>query len=241
MIEIERLYNWWFISLVMFVGYILTVGILYLVLYNNKKNQLLKYKIQKSFSPTYKVKIEIIYSIGTLIIYSFSSWLIYYFYEQGVTKMYFEIDSFSMTYFFISIIIMIAIHDTYFYWSHRLIHAPKLFNIVHKVHHLSNNPTPWASFSFHPLEAIVSIGYIFIIVFLLPCHPLALFIFLSIMLIISVIGHLGYEFFSKTFMNSYLGKWINSSTFHNYHHKRSNYNFGLYFTFWDRIMGTFRG
>ena len=110
---------------------------------------------------------------------------------------------------------MVGIHDTYFYWSHRLIHLPNLFNGIHRVHHLSNNPTPWATFSFHPLEAIISIGYIFIIIFLLPCHPLALFIFLSIMLTTSIIGHLGYEFFSRSFLRSYLGKWINSSTFHN--------------------------
>lgn len=240
MIEFERFYNWRFISLAMFVGYILTVGTLYLLIYVRNKKQLLKFKIQKDFSAKDKVKREIIYSISTLVIYSFSSWVVYYLYNLGVTKMYFDIQAFSKTYFIISIFMMIAIHDTYFYWSHRLIHHPKLFNTFHKVHHLSHNPTPWASFSFHPLEAIVSIGYIFIIIFLLPCHPLALFIFLSIMLTISIIGHLGYEFFSQKFMNSSMGKWINSSTFHNYHHKRSNYNYGLYFTFWDRLMGTFK-
>ena len=239
--EIEQLYNWWFISLVMFVGYFLIVGILYVLIYNKKKSQMMKYKIQKTFSPLSKIRKEIAYSTSTLIIYCTSSWAVYYFYELGLTKMYFKIDDFGIVYFFISIFIMIGIHDTYFYWSHRLIHIPKLFNTIHKVHHLSNNPTPWASFSFHPIEAIISIGYIPIIVFLLPCHPLALFVFLSIMLIISVVGHLGYEFFSNKFMNNYIGKWINPSTFHNFHHKKSNYNFGLYFTFWDRIMGTFKG
>jgi sterol desaturase/sphingolipid hydroxylase (fatty acid hydroxylase superfamily) len=60
------------------------------------------------------------------------------------------------------------------------------------------------------------------------------------MTIMNVMGHLGYEIFPKGFINSSIGKWQNTSTNHNIHHQESNYNFGLYFTFWDRIMGTYR-
>jgi sterol desaturase/sphingolipid hydroxylase (fatty acid hydroxylase superfamily) len=28
--------------------------------------------------------------------------------------------------------------------------------------------------------------------------------------------------------------------YHNLHHERFNGNYGLYFTFWDRLMGTLR-
>lgn len=31
---------------------------------------------------------------------------------------------------------------------------------------------------------------------------------------------------------------MNTSTHHNLHHQQGNYNFGLYFNFWDRMMGT---
>jgi len=31
---------------------------------------------------------------------------------------------------------------------------------------------------------------------------------------------------------------MNTSTHHNMHHQRSNCNYGLYFNFWDRVMGT---
>tara|TARA_B110001450_G_C17538428_1_gene447614 strand:+ start:480 stop:671 length:192 start_codon:yes stop_codon:yes gene_type:complete len=35
-------------------------------------------------------------------------------------------------------------------------------------------------------------------------------------------------------------KWINTSVAHNLHHKKFDGNYGFYFLFWDRIMGTLR-
>ena len=49
-------------------------------------------------------------------------------------------------------------HRRAFYWMHRFMHLPGIFKAVHKVHHLSHNPSPWAAFSFHPLEAIIEAG-----------------------------------------------------------------------------------
>jgi sterol desaturase/sphingolipid hydroxylase (fatty acid hydroxylase superfamily) len=37
-----------------------------------------------------------------------------------------------------------------------------------------------------------------------------------------------------------LGKWINTSVNHNQHHQYFKGNYGLYFLFWDRMMGTIR-
>ena len=53
-------------------------------------------------------------------------------------------------------------------------------------------------------------------------------------------GHLGYEIFPKGMNRHWLGKWINTSVNHNMHHKYFHGNYGLYFTFWDRLMGTTR-
>ena len=35
-------------------------------------------------------------------------------------------------------------------------------------------------------------------------------------------------------------KWINTSVAHNQHHQYFTGNYGLYFLFWDRMMGTLR-
>ena len=53
-------------------------------------------------------------------------------------------------------------------------------------------------------------------------------------------GHLGYETFPKSLIKHPIGKWQNNATNHNLHHQLSKYNYGLYFTFWDRLMGTYQ-
>ncbi len=238
---LDRLYNWTTISLIMVVGYFFLAGASYYYFYKLRVKKWYKKKVQPKKPSTSMVRLEILYSSITLLIYCGTSWIIYYCYGLGITKIYFEIEKFGWSYFLISIICSILIHDTYFYWTHRLIHLRYLFKFIHRTHHLSHNPTPWATFSFHPIEGIISVGYIPIIVFLIPIHPLSLFIFLSNMTLVSIVGHLGYEVFSIQFLKGNFGKWINSPTFHNKHHEIAKYNFGLYFTYWDRIMGTFKG
>jgi hypothetical protein len=68
---------------------------------------------------------------------------------------------------------MVLMHDAYFYWTHRLMHHPRLFRIFHRAHHLSASPTPWAAYSFSVPEAFVQAGIGPLIVFTIPTHPLA--------------------------------------------------------------------
>ena len=63
-------------------------------------------------------------------------------------------------------------------------------------------------------------------------------VFITIMTIDNAMGHLGYEIFPIGMNKHVLGKWINTSVNHNMHHKYFKGNYGLYFTFWDKIMGT---
>ncbi len=60
------------------------------------------------------------------------------------------------------------------------------------------------------------------------------------MIIYNVYGHLGWELYPKGFSKHWLGKWINTSVNHNMHHQYFKGNYGLYFLFWDRLMGTIR-
>ncbi len=72
----------------------------------------------------------------------------------------------------------------------------------------------------------------------MPVHLLAIVIFLMLMTVMNVIGHLGYELYPKNFLGNPLLKWNNTSTHHNMHHRLVNCNYGLYFNFWDKLMGT---
>lgn len=238
--EIESFYTWPFDATAIILRYFFFAGTAYIIFYRWKQKTLSGIKIQKKAPPAQIVRQEILNSLLTLSIYCVTSLLVFEWQKSGITKIYLDIHRYSYAYFMISIVVMIIVHDTYFYWTHRLLHLPKFFKWIHKTHHHSDNPTPWAAFSFHPLEAIISAGIIPIIVFIIPCHPFALFSFLTFMTFINVIGHLGYETFSKRIMNNKILQWQNTSTNHNIHHQRSKYNFGLYFTFWDRVMKTYQ-
>jgi Delta7-sterol 5-desaturase len=184
---------------------------------------------------------EIGYSVITIAIFAFVPLLILHVpFIARYTTYYTRIETHGWSYFFLAFPLMFLIHDTYFYWTHRLMHHRKLFKTFHLVHHKSTNPSPWAAYSFHPLEAIVEAGVFVVFMFTIPIHFLHLFIFFFLMIVYNVYGHLGYELYPNGFNRTWVGKWVNTSTSHNQHHQFFKGNYGLYFTFWDRVMGTLR-
>jgi sterol desaturase/sphingolipid hydroxylase (fatty acid hydroxylase superfamily) len=156
------------------------------------------------------------------------------------TTRYLQISEHGWTYYFMVYPLMFLMHDTYFYFSHRLMHHKALFKWFHLVHHKSTNPSPWAAYAFHPLEAVVEVGIVIIFLFTIPIHKSHLLIFFLMMIIYNVYGHLGYELYPKGFSKSAVGRWINTSVNHNQHHQYFTGNYGLYFLFWDRVFGTVR-
>jgi sterol desaturase/sphingolipid hydroxylase (fatty acid hydroxylase superfamily) len=58
------------------------------------------------------------------------------------------------------------------------------------------------------------------------------------MTITAAINHLDIEIYPKTKWGNWLGKVMIGATHHSHHHKYYRYNFGLYFTFWDKIGKT---
>ena len=117
-------------------------------------------------------------------------------------------------------------------------HQPVIFKIVHKVHHDSNITSPWTAFSFHPLEGLLQAIFLPLILLVLPMHVYVLLIQLTIMTFSSVINHLDIEIYPKYFHKHFLGRWLIGATHHSLHHKQFKYNYGLYFTFWDKWKRT---
>lgn len=83
-------------------------------------------------------------------------------------------------------------------------------------------------------------GILVVFLFTLPMHRTNFIFFFLFMIIYNVYGHLGWELYPKNFHKTRIGKWINTSVAHNQHHQYFKGNYGLYFLFWDRIMGTLR-
>jgi DNA-directed RNA polymerase subunit beta len=151
---------------------------------------------------------------------------------------YSKVDDYGWGWFWGSIIVVIFVHDAYFYWTHRLIHHPRLFRFFHGVHHESHNPSPWAAYCFSPGEAVIQAGIFPLVALTMPIHPGAFGIFMLWQITFNIAGHTGYEFHAKWLMDSWLGKFLNTPTNHIQHHDSFKGNFGLYFNFWDRWMDT---
>jgi Delta7-sterol 5-desaturase len=232
--------TFWSLLLVIVLRYVILAAIAFVVFYVFKKESWRFKRLQSSFPRNVDYYREIAYSIITSFIFALIGYLVFLTPFVKYTQTYYNIAEYGTPYFILSIFMMIFFHDTYFYWTHRAMHSKKFYRIVHKVHHLSTNPSPWAAMAFHPLEAIVEAMVIVFVAFLFPVHPMAVGIFLLFMMIYNVYGHLGYELYPKSFPRTLIGKWINTSVNHNLHHQHFTGNYGLYFLFWDRWMGTLR-
>jgi sterol desaturase/sphingolipid hydroxylase (fatty acid hydroxylase superfamily) len=221
--------------------YFFIAAIFFFLFYVIIKRRVFYKKIQQKLPSINDYAREIGYSVVTIMIFGLVP-LIMLNYPPITehTTYYRKVEDHGWLYFFLAFPLMFIIHDTYFYWMHRLMHHKKIFRIFHLVHHKSTNPSPWAAYAFHPLEAIVEAGIFVLFLFTIPIHKLHLLIFFFFMIVYNVYGHLGYELYPKGFNKHWLGKWINTSVNHNQHHQYFKGNYGLYFTFWDRIMGTIR-
>lgn len=186
-------------------------------------------------------KAEIRRAILCAGIFTVLSVLTYLAYREGYTRIYTDINEYSIGYFVFSVAALLVLYETYYYWLHRWMHKPSIYRIVHKAHHDSIHTSAFTSFSFHPIEAVLQFIFIPIIVMILPLHLYAIGSVLLLMTVSAVINHAGFEIFPRGFHKHPVGKWLIGATHHDLHHKEFRTNFGLYFTFWDRWMKTESG
>ncbi len=160
---------------------------------------------------------------------------------HGWTRVYTDLHAYPVWWWPISVALCLFAHDTWFYWTHRWMHRPRPFRIAHAVHHASRPPTAWAAMSFHPWEALTGAVVIPALVIIIPLHVAALGLVLTIMTVMGVTNHMGWELFPRRMVQGRAGGWLITATHHQRHHADYRCNYGLYFRFWDRLCGTDRG
>lgn len=229
-----------FVALYLIVAarYLVFAGVLHLALWKRDPNKVRARKLTAQRSSRNLVASEIRWSLIASLIYAFPGVLMLEAWKAGGTGLYTDVNEFGWPYLFASVLLYLFLHDTYFYWTHRLMHRPKLFRRLHKVHHESHQPTPWTAFSFHPYESIVGAIIIPALVFIIPIHVGALLFILTLMTISSVINHAGFEILPDWWLKGFPGRNLITAAHHNLHHQRYVCNYGLYFRFWDKLMGT---
>lgn len=217
--------------------YVVFAGVAYMLGYRPGVAER-RHKLQRAMPTAAQMGREIGYAAVAVAIFGAINGLLALTGAVPHTLLYLDIAQYGWSWFVLSIVVALVVHDAYFYWTHRLLHVRAIFPLVHRVHHLSTNPTPWTAYAFHPFESIVEAGAVVLILFVVPMHPLALIAFQMISTAINVYGHCGYELYPAGWSRHPVGRWLNTSVAHNTHHATARHNYGLYLLVWDRWMGT---
>ena len=188
--------------------FILHTGILFLVImirylvFSGVFHYLILYTFRRKTSPRVingrlptnsQIAKEIKWSSITSLAFALSGAAVMKLWENDQTGIYLDVSKYPLWYFPVSLVTAFFIHETYYYWLHRWMHLPKVYRLMHKVHHDSIDTTSWTSFSFHPLEAIAQAVIIPVIILFLPMHLSVLIFFLIVMTISGTINHSTYE------------------------------------------------
>lgn len=184
------------------------------------------------------IRSDVILSVVSSGIFAFCAALMMMAYDLGYTRIYQQPDQYGLWYLGVSLVLVIVLQDTYFYFTHRLSHHPRCYKWLHQGHHHSKNPTPWTAFAFDPGEAMVQAIYLMGAVLLIPMHVSVLVAVVIIMTLGALIHHVGVRLFEESAVGVWLGSWLIGSTHHWLHHRKYTVHYSLYFTFWDRVMGT---
>lgn len=133
----------------------------------------------------------------------------------------------------LEILALVIWNDVHFWINHRLLHT-RWLRRYHLPHHRSVVTTPFSTYSFHPIEALM-LGN----VILLPMvvHDFSFWSLLSVplfSLFFNCIGHANYDFVSSVGYSH----WFAASRRHHLHHACYNGNYGFQFTFMDRLFRT---
>ncbi len=217
--------------------YFLVVGSFWFFFYKVRPSFVSQRQIYASLPSAQMQKFEIKWSLVTSLIFALSGALIGLLWQMGWTKIYLKFDQYGWWYLPVSLILISLIHDFYFYWSHRWMHLPQVYRKIHALHHESLTPSPWASFSFHPLESILQALALPLIILVIPVHPVALIVYLTLMTLSAISNHLGFELLPKG-SETGVAKWVISGVHHTMHHRYYKANFGLFYTFCDHLFRT---
>ncbi|CAN1213600.1 sterol desaturase family protein [Tumidithrix helvetica PCC 7403] len=223
---------------IILLRYFLVAGGTYVVFYSRFSQSLIRNHLRHPSPSWLSIQHDILLSVLSTAVFAIAAAAIVSGYDLGITRLYSDAQQYGLWYLGVSYAAVLLLQDAYFYFTHRLFHHPLLFRWMHQGHHRSRYPTPWTSFAFDPLEAIVQALFLVVIVFVLPLHFITLIAVLTTMTVWAVLNHLGLDRLPLSFPHHWLGKWFIGPDHHSIHHLKYTMHYGLYFTFWDKLLGT---
>jgi sterol desaturase/sphingolipid hydroxylase (fatty acid hydroxylase superfamily) len=210
----------------------------WLVLWVALKGLLHGRKIRTETPPVRQLILEFLVSLRTVAVFSSVGLIPFVLERVGWLHSHQAAMALGPVWFWACLALMIVAHDAYFYWAHRIIHDPRLFRRFHRRHHLSHNPSPFTAYSFDIGEAAVMAAFVPVWVILIPTPWPVVGLFVLHQIVRNTMGHSGYELFPAGRNGRPMFDWMTTVTHHDIHHAEARWNYGLYFTWWDRWMGT---
>eukprot|EP00160_Parvularia_atlantis_P009898 Unigene1956_Nuclearia_a/m.6089 Unigene1956_Nuclearia_a/g.6089 ORF Unigene1956_Nuclearia_a/g.6089 Unigene1956_Nuclearia_a/m.6089 type:complete len:311 (-) Unigene1956_Nuclearia_a:212-1144(-) len=181
-----------------------------------------------------EIKKEIQLGVGvTLINIVFATTWMYFVDPHLPYYGYFETHPYTLKEFLFGFAVYFFFADTWFYWTHRMLHLKFFWRNVHYLHHSFIEPTAFAQDAVHWFEAVIQgpCGH-FLAALIYPMHP----VFLA-----------GMGFFTAIYaIAAHDGRALDLNDHTKHHTHKMGYdayeikgvNFGLYWGFWDHVCGT---
>ena len=117
----------------------------------------------------------------------------------------------------LSLFAFIVIEEVLFYYSHRLLHGPRLYAMIHKVHHEFKAPIALAGAFAHPLElATGNVFPLWLGPLLLHSHVTTMWLWYGLAIVGTQIHHCGYRLRGRRAAGELPAP---QPDFHDYHHE----------------------
>ncbi len=178
-----------------------------------------------------QVREEVGWSLVSIAIFGGYGALTLWLNARGLTHIRWELTATGLLR---DLVVLALWNEVHFYACHRLLHTRWLFRHVHFVHHRSRVPTPFSTYSFHPVEATL-LGSVMVTCQLF--YDVSIWGALTYPLLslsMNCLGHLNYSLLP--------GRWwsapLRASEHHGLHHRKLTGNFGFQAPFLDQVLGT---
>lgn len=141
------------------------------------------------------------------------------------------------------IAIFFVLEDTWHYWTHRLMHQPTLYRLIHKLHHTYSAPFGLTAEYASPIEVLVlglgTAGTPLLWAYLTnDLHLFTMQLWIVLRLLQAVDAHSGYEF--PWSLHHFIPFWAGADH-HDLHHEKFIGNYASSFRWWDYCLDTEAG
>eukprot|EP01103_Thecamoeba_quadrilineata_P006252 TRINITY_DN15982_c0_g1_i1.p1 TRINITY_DN15982_c0_g1~~TRINITY_DN15982_c0_g1_i1.p1 ORF type:complete len:270 (+),score=19.33 TRINITY_DN15982_c0_g1_i1:67-876(+) len=152
--------------------------------------------------------------------------------QYGYGRIYYSVDDYGWAYLILSVALFIIVTDFSIYWVHRGLHHPIMYKNIHKLHHTYRYTTPFSSHAFHPIDGWAQGVSYYLFCFIFPLHHILFVVLFMFVNIWTISIHDQVDFSGAGLLNS--------TGHHTIHHVEFSYNYGQYFTIWDRVFLTYK-